>query len=138
MEKSTKEIVEAYKALNNAKLGKIEDNKSKIAVIKVANKLKKVYTSYTDFEQDAIKKLRPEDFDGIESKLNSGTALTPAETLSVSKFNKEVAECLKEEQEKICELDFETLSETVMEKLIGSNDFTVAQIMSLYEVIAKQ
>ena len=131
---TTEQIVKAYQVLHDAKLGKLE-GKEKIAVVKVSQKLKSVATAYTEFEQDAVKRLRPDGFDSIEQKLSSRSSLTPAESLKLQEFNKQVSECLEEEKKKEHELDIEPLSEKTMEHLMESNDFTIGQLIAIEEIM---
>lgn len=134
MKATADKISLAYNILSGAKITEL-DTKGKVAVCKIANKLKKVAVSLDDFRNDTLKKISPEGFESIAMKLQTRSALTPAELLTYQKVDKELGECIKEEREKEYDLDFEPLTEAVMAKLIDSNDFTIAQILSLEEVL---
>jgi hypothetical protein len=58
----TEKVLVVYNLLNVAKLGALEDA-DKFKVIKILRVLKPVATSFDDFREDAVKKLKPEGYD---------------------------------------------------------------------------
>lgn len=134
VKKTTEQIVAAFRLINTAKISKMEDTE-KFALIKAVKHLKKVGTDFDDFLKDAQERLKPEDFDKIAAKYQSKDELTADETAALNKYNKDVNECVQGELDKEVELDFEPLSEEALGRFIASNDFTVAEIMTISDVI---
>lgn len=140
----TKQVVEAYNALNSAKLTKMED-KDKFLVIKAIRQLKPISTAYEEFVKDAQEKLKDEQFnDNVEKakkwqEEGEKTTLTMDERMAMNAYftayNKRVDECVKEEKEKDVELSYERLTDDAFLKLLSSNDFDVNTIMLLNEVL---
>lgn len=132
--KTTDQIVSAYNLINNAKLSKMDDSE-KFALIKIVRQLKKTSVDFEDFLNDAQEKLKPENFDAIAAKMKLKEKLTTEESATVSKFNNDVSDCLKDELEKEVELTFEPLSEEALGRFIASNDFSVNEILAISDVI---
>lgn len=127
-------VISAYRILNNAKLGKMEDAE-KFALIKAVRQLKKVGTDFDDFLKDAQEKLKPENFEAIAGKVQNKEELTPEEAAKLNKYNADVTTCVKDELDKDVELTFAPLSEEAIGRLIASNDFAVAEILTVTDVI---
>lgn len=136
MKAKAERITLAYEILQSAKLGKL-DNKEKIEVLKVANKLKPVATALIDFRKDAIERLKPDGFDEISNKVAMGGRLTPAESLIFNQVDKSVGECVKEVGEKEHEIKFTALKDSLLGKVFESNDYTVGQMIALQEIIGE-
>lgn len=136
MKLTTEKIVKAYAIMQGAKLGKLED-KEKIAVVRMANRFRKIYNDYAEFERDALERLKPEGFEEIQRKLQTRESLTPAESLAFSKLDRTMGECVGEEKNKEHEFEFEPLKEETLERLVSSNDFAVSDIMALYDAMGE-
>ena len=108
MKATADKIASVHNILSGAKFSELS-TKEKISVIKINNKLKPVATSINDFRKDALDKLKPEGFEEIALKVQSHTALTPAELFSYNKVEKELEECMKEAVEKEHEIEFKPL-----------------------------
>lgn len=134
VKRTTDQIVASYRLINNAKLTKMEDAE-KFALIKAARKLKKTATDFEDALKDTQERLKPEGFDAIAGKMQARQDLTPEESAKVGKYNTDVTACLKDELDREVELEFEPLSEDALERFIASNDFSVAEIMAISDVI---
>lgn len=134
--KTTDQIVTAFRLINNAKLSKMQDEE-KFAVIKVMRQLKKVNTDFEDFIKDAQEKLRPEGFAEIASKMQSNRPLTDEETTKVNKYNKDVSDCISPELAKEHELTFDPIDEDAMGRFLASNDFSIAEIMAICDIIGE-
>lgn len=134
IKKKTDNVVAAFRLINTAKISKMEDSE-KFALIKAVKHLKKVGTDFEDFLKDAQERLKPENFDKIAAKYQSKEELTADEMATLNKYNKDVADCVQGELDKEVELDFEPLSEEALGRFIASNDFTVAEIMNISDVI---
>lgn len=149
MKTTTEKAVIAYRILNNAKLGKMKDG-DKFNVVKIMKELKPVATSYDDFVKDATEKLKPEGIEGIQEKLAPIFSLPPEfqrkeikRLLSLDeievwdKYNTDVAKCVQDEVAKEHEFTFVPLSEEGFQGLLASNDFSLAEILALDEVIGQ-
>lgn len=132
MKKTTEESVIVYRMLNNAKLTKMEDNE-KFLVIRLMKELKPIANSYDEFIKDAAEKLKPEGIDEINAKMQEGKELSKEEKEVFDKFNRDVTECVQKELKKEHEINAELLSEEAMKHFMSSNDFSVAEIMALYD-----
>ena len=140
----TKQVVEVYKLLNEAKISKMED-KDKFLVIKAMRQLKPIFTSYEEFVKDAQEKLKGDDFEENQKKAQQWQTEGEKTTLSLeervhlntyfSDYTKKVNACIHEEEEKDNELTYERLTEDAFGKLIASNDFDVKTIMVLQEAL---
>lgn len=135
--KTVNDIVTAYRIVNNAKLGKMEDAE-KFALIKAVRQLKKVDTDFQDLLKDAQEKLKPEGFDALAAKLQNKEGLTAEETAALNKYNKDVADCVNDELGKEIELDFTPLSEEALGRLLASNDFAVNEILTVEDIIGER
>ncbi len=140
-------IIEVYPLLDKAKLSKMETADRK-GLIKAMHAMKKVTTDFNDFRDDAVKRLRPEEFDKVEEVINKFQAMdnkgkqevfNSAEYQEAFKANGEyntaINDCLKEEVEKEVELDSTALSEEAVDRLIDSNDWTLGQIMAIENLL---
>lgn len=136
VKKTTDSIVTAFRAVNNAKIGKMEDSE-KFAFIKAVRQLKKVASEFDENLKDAQERLKPEGFNAMASKVQSNESLTAEESAALAKYNCDIDACLKEELEKEVELTFEPLSEDAIGRFIASNDFAVKEIMVITDVIGE-
>ncbi len=137
-------IVTAYRTINAAKLTKMDDA-DKYRVIKAIREMKPIAEQFDSFVSDARERLKPEDFDAMQKKAvkwqkeGEQTTLTMEERIAINRFftdyNKRVEECVKEEAEKEVSPEYGRLSEEAFEKLIGSNDWTVKEIMEVEDVL---
>ena len=140
----TQKISEAYRTINAAKLTKMED-KEKFIVIKAMRVLKPISASFEEFINDAREKLKGEQFDNMQQKARQWqeegekTSLTPDERKQVNtyfnEYTQRVNECVREEADKEHELPYDRLSEEAFGRFIASNDYDVATIMELQEVL---
>lgn len=140
----TMNIVSAYRTINAAKLTKMYDA-DKYKVIKAIRAMKPIATSFDDFTKEAQERLKDDDFSAMQKKAEQWqkegeqTTLTMDERIAINRFftdyNKRVEECVKEEAEKEVSPEYGRLSEEAFEKLIGSNDWTVKEIMEVEDVL---
>ena len=129
-------VISAYRILNNAKLGKMEDAE-KFALIKAVRQLKKVGADFDDFLKDAQEKLKPESIEVIAVKVQGNEVLTPEESAALNKYNQDVSVCVKDELDKDVELTFAPLSEDALGRLVASNDFSVNEILIISDVLGE-
>lgn len=135
MKTTVQKIAAAYAVLSLLKVNEL-DKKDKIALVKISNKMKSVANDLDEFRNEAMKRISPEGFDEIAYKVQAKANITPAEMLTFVKVDKDLADCMKEEQEKEIELDIKPLKDSVLEKLIDSNpDLTVGQAEIIYDFL---
>ena len=143
----TKDVVEAYKALKNAKLTKVPTN-AKMKIIKIALSLSKVSAQWDEFSKTVFEKCKGESHDAMVADLqkwqNEGnqTSLPIERRIAISqymtKYNEETARLLDEENNKEVDMSFEKISEEVFNAIIDSNDFDIETVMPLYDVIVNK
>lgn len=133
---TTEKAVVAFRILNNAKLGKMKDG-DKFNSVKIMKELKPVATGYDDFIKDAAEKLKPEGIEEIQEKVQSQSKLTADERKIWEKYDSDISKCVQEELGKELEFNFQPLSEEGFKGLIASNDFTLAEILALNEVVGE-
>lgn len=152
----TNDILNAYNVLNSAKYGSMEDA-DKIKVWKIARALKPVATKFDENSKDAAEKLKPEIEGGFDeilqkaqeyermiretktdmTKLPMGAAEYDAFIKEFKKYNKLVGDAVKDFAEKEVKVDFEPLSEDAFGKLMASNDWNMAQVVALSEIVCE-
>lgn len=128
-----REAVTAYRILSEAKFSKIKDG-DRFSAMKLMKALKGVAVPYDDYLKDVRERLKPEGFDALQGK----EKLTPEEIKLITKYERDIDECMKPELDKEVKLDFSLLSEEGMKGLLESNDFTFGQACSLYDLIGQQ
>ena len=139
-----KDVVSAYGSLNSAKLSKMEDN-AKFKVIKALRQIKKVNSEYEDFLKDAQEKLKGDDFESMKEKVQKWqeegekSNLPMSERIAINKFfteyNNSVSKCMKEEEEKEVDLDYEKLTEDEFKAFVSSNDFDVQTMVLMQDIL---
>lgn len=141
-------VSEVYNLLDAAKYSKME-SADRRALVKAMRPLKKVSADFNDFRDDAIKRLRPDNFVEISQLVEKFNALDSAarrDALADNKymsaikafnaFQADIAECLRDEVEREVELEFEALDEKAVDRLLDSNDqWTVGQAMLVEEIL---
>lgn len=141
-------IVNVYPVLDKASLGKMEVT-DRFAFIKALRPMKKANADFSDFREDAVARLKPEDYDKIAEevqKFNSmneeerEAALHNEETLNALKangeFNMNIEKCLRDELDKEVELEFAPLSEDAFGKLMESNsNWEAGFVMTLEDIL---
>lgn len=141
MELKTKNILEVYQIVSEAKLTKVSDS-NKIKIVRMLFKMKPINEDYQDFIKDAQEKLKGENHDEILAKAQQwqkegeNTALTENERIEVNKYlfayQQKIEECAREEIEKVHSLEYERIGDEGLETLLGSNpDWTPSVIMKI-------
>lgn len=136
MKTTTEKAVIAYRVLNNAKISKMNDG-DKFNVVKIMKELKPVATAYDDYIKDASEKLKPEGLEEIRIKVQGNEKLDSEEQKIWDKYNSDVTKCVQDELGKEVEFSFVPLSEEGFKGLLSSNDFTLAEVMALNDVIGE-
>lgn len=147
----TEKALAAFRVLNTAKYNKMTDE-DKIKVWKIARALKPVADKFDDDSKDAAEKFKPtEDFaerlqkaQEFERKQKSGEDMTDAPMGAAEygefikefqKYNKTVADAIKEFADKEVELEFDVLTEESFGKLMASNEWDMSQVMAISEIV---
>lgn len=135
----TSTIIAAYNALVGSKLTKM-DGAGKIKVVKNVMAMKPIQTSYIDFVQETVKRLKPEWMDSEKEAewgkngMNS-TILNSTEKAEAKQYMADADECLKEEFNKEHELELNKLTDEEFEQFAESNDFTTGQMIELMDIL---
>ena len=135
-----RELVGAYNRLDKAVVSKL-DEKDAIKILKARKAMRPHADEYDAFLKDCQEKLKPENWDDIQGKLQQwqqegeNTKLTEAERIEVNKawitYESAIQRAVKEELEKEIEVSFEKLSEGCDVKLMQENKWTVHQLEEL-------
>ena len=148
MKTTIEKVANVYPLLDKAKYTKME-NADRKALIKAMRPMKKTAADFNDFREDAIKRLRPENFDKIAELIDKFNTLSQEErkaaiadpeyqkALKVNgEYNTAINDCLSEEFDKEIELDFTPLTEDAVDRLLDSNtDWTIGQAMAVEELL---
>lgn len=147
----TEKVLAVYNIIGKAKYTKMEDV-DKVKVWKIARALKPIAEKFDDESKDAADKLKPtEDFgeklqkaQEFERMRNANEDMTNAPIGAAEygefikefqKYNKLVADAIKEFADKEVELEFDVLSEEAFGKLMASNEWTVEQALEIGQII---
>lgn len=135
----TNEIIAAYNALLGCKLTKM-DGQSRMKVVKIVTAMKPIFTSYDDFRQETVKRLKPEWMDEAKerewaTKGERSGVLTSTEKAEARQYYADADKGLREELEKEVKLDYPKLTEEEFTKFAESNDFTTGQLIELMNVM---
>ena len=149
----TIDVVNAFSALNGAKLAKMED-KEKFTLIKAMKALKPIKKEYEDFVKDAREKLKGDNHEDMLKRVEEWRTkhndtkpadFTAAELKELNEintyfndYNKKVEECVKEEADKEVSPEYVRLSEDAFGRLLTSNDdWDVEKMMLAAEVLCE-
>lgn len=145
----TATVNEVYTLLDAAKYTKMEAADRR-ALVKAMRPLKKVSTDFNDFREDAIKRLRPDnyeevdrlvgEFNGLSAEARNAAVTDPKYASAIKAFNAfqtDISECLREEIAKEQELEYEPLTAEAIDRLLDSNEgWTVGQAMLVEDVLS--
>ena len=149
----TIDVVNAFAALNGAKLAKMED-KEKFTLIKAMKVMKPIKNDYEDFVKDAREKLKGDNHEDMVKRVEEWRTkhadtkpadFTPAELKELNEintyfndYNKKVEECVKDEARKDVSPDYARLAEGAFGRLLESNpDWTMDRIVLLSDVLCE-
>lgn len=146
----TREIHAIYAIISKAKYGKMDDA-DKIKVYKITRALKSIATKYEEDNTEAAEKFKPsEDFSDKWQKAQEYERLTHEHQPTIDimttaeydafieeykKYNKLVADAVKEYGEKEVSVDITPISEDAFAKLMNSNDWTMGEVATLGDFI---
>lgn len=141
-------IVEQYPTLDKASIGKM-DVADRFVFIKALRPMKKISDDFNAFREDAVNRLKPENYDKIVetvSKFNSMDYAAMVDAMADKdvadalrangEFNSNIDKCLRDELEKEVELEFAPLSEDAFGKLMDSNsNWQAGVIMAIEDIL---
>lgn len=152
MKKSVKKqtIINVYPMLNDASLGKMEVV-DRFVFIKALRPLKKIYTEYSDFREDAVNRLKPENYEKIVENVQRFNQMGQEEREAALKdkeitdalqangeFNLNIEMCFRDELAREIELEIAPLSEDAFGKLMESNQqWNAGQIIELQDLLCE-
>lgn len=134
--------------LNNAKGEKLRP-KERFALGKIILAARKPLSDYEALEQEALKRLRPDDFDETEALINELNAMDKGKRLEAlqeekfaeavraqNEYNAAINECLEPERMKEVEVEIEAQSPEWRDRLLESNpEWTGGQLALLVDLI---
>ena len=131
MKATIKKIVDAYKALGEAKVTKLEEAEV-IKVIKARKAMRPIAEEYDEFFKDCQEKFKPEDWDNIQNDLQQWQKLTEARRIELDivlrAYQKKINETVKDELEREVELNIATLKEESATKILVENGWSVCKL----------
>lgn len=151
---TTEKVLAAWRTLNQAKYQKLDDA-DKVKVWKATRALRPIAEKFDEDLKDAAKKLKPsEDFDERLAKAQKYEVMIKQPDLDAEQlpmgaaeytnfidefhaYNKLVDEAMKEYAQQKVEIEVEPLSEESFAKLMASNDWTMAQVVSLDDILVE-
>lgn len=144
-------VANAYELLDKAGYSKM-DNADRSALIKVMRPMRKIHSDFSDFRNDAVKRLRPDGFDKVGELIDGFNAMGQEERKAAladqkyrdalkanDEYGRAINDCLKEEADKEVELDFAPLGEETFGRLLDSNPgWSMGQALLLDNLLCKQ
>ena len=137
MKRTVKQIVSAYKALDDAKVTKLEETEV-IKIVKARKAMRAIVEDYEAFLKDVQEKFKPENWDEIQTKIqqwqNEGenTTLSETERIEINKtvvdYTNKVNTTIKEELDKEVEIEIEILKEDSSTKLLVENNWELKKL----------
>ena len=139
-----KEIVNAYKALGEAKVSNLEESE----IRKVVNNRKIMRTIAEEFEaflKDCKEKFKPENWDELQQKIQQWqqegekTTLTEEERIVINKaiikYQQLITKAIQDEEDKNVDITVEKLSEDSITKLLKHNDWPINKLDELSAIL---
>lgn len=132
-----KEIVSAYKVLGEAKVSNLEESEIKKIVLN-RKAMRNIVEDFEAFLKDCQEKFKPENWDELQSKIQQWqqegdkTTLSEEERITINKtiveYQVKINNAIKEEENRIVEINIETLSEESITKLLKHNDWQTSKL----------
>lgn len=150
----TEQVLAAYNVLAQAKYGKMDDA-DKIKVWKATRALKPIAEKFDADSKDAAEKMKPsEDFDELlaraqeyERKVKQPDLDAQTLPMGVAEYNdflekfraynRLVNDAVKDFADKEVDAEVETVGEEAFGKLMASNDWTMAQVIAVSDVVCE-
>lgn len=140
MKTTIKKIVDAYNALGEAKVAKLEEGEV-VKILKDRKAMRKYADEYDAFLKDVQEKFKPEDWDQVQAdaqkwqKEGERSTLTEDQRQHINQtmidYGKKVNLAVKEELEREVEVDFEKLKPETETKLLIGNDWKTKDLEAL-------
>ena len=132
-----KEIVSAYKVLGEAKVSNLEESEIKKIVLN-RKAMRNIVEEFEAFLKDCQEKFKPENWDELQSKIQQWqqegdkTTLSEEERIEINKaiieYQVKINNAIKEEENRIVEINIEKLSEESITKLLKHNDWQTGKL----------
>lgn len=132
-----KEIVSAYKVLGEAKVSNLEESEIKKIVLN-RKAMRNIVEEFEAFLKDCQEKFKPENWDELQSKIQQWqqegdkTTLSEEERITINKtiieYQVKINNAIKEEENRIVEINIETLSEESITRLLKHNDWQTSKL----------
>lgn len=132
-----KEIVSAYKVLGEAKVSNLEESEIKKIVLN-RKAMRNIVEEFEAFLKDCQEKFKPENWDELQSKIQQWqqegdkTTLSEEERITINKtiieYQVKINNAIKEEENRIVEINIETLSEESITRLLKHNDWQTGKL----------
>lgn len=132
-----KEIVSAYKVLGEAKVSNLEESEIKKIVLN-RKAMRNIVEEFEAFLKDCQEKFKPENWDELQSKIQQWqqegdkTTLSEEERIAINKtiieYQVKINNAIKEEENRIVEINIETLSEESITRLLKHNDWQTSKL----------
>lgn len=133
-----KEIVSTYKLLGEAKVMNLTEEEV-LTIVIARKKMRALAMEYDEYLKDVQDKFRPDNFDELVMKAQNWDELSKEEQQSISNqlkaYEKKVNNIVKEELNKIVEIEIQPLSEECLAKLIKMNGWSINKIDELSAVL---
>lgn len=126
----TGEVVDAYKALSDAKVSELTADE-RIAVVKAMKAMRATVKDFDAFVEDLRKKFETPNMEAIVQKLQMNKGLTEAEAEEFMGYNMPVGKAISEERNKDVDIEIPRIGEDAVMKMIGENGWK----MSKYELL---
>lgn len=131
-------VIEAFVLLGKAEMSKCQA-KEKFAVIRTKSRLKPIVEAYETTDQEAVKSLRPDNFDALVEMEKNIDTLSAEDRERVEsaglEYNRQITDFRREALEREVEVEVETLDEEALGRLLESNpSLTVSQCETLMTV----
>lgn len=132
-----KEIVNAYKVLGEAKVSNLEESEIKKIVLN-RKAMRNIVEEFEAFLKDCQEKFKPENWDELQSKIQQWqqegdkTTLSEEERIAINKtiieYQVKINNAIKEEENRIVEINVEKLSEESITRLLKHNDWQTSKL----------
>lgn len=126
-----KEIVNAYKALGEAKVSSLEESEI-LKIVKARKAMRSIVEDFEAFLKDVQEKFKPENLEELQIKAQKWSELSDEEKMEINKtfrqYEQAMNAALLEEQEKEFELNIDKLSEESVSKLLKDNEWSINKL----------
>ena len=133
-----KEIVSTYKLLGEAKVINLSEEEV-LSIVIARKKMRKLVMEYEEYLKDVQDKLKPENFNELIIKVQNWDNLDKEEQIKINgqlkEYETKVNNLVKDELNKIVEIELEPLTEECLAKMIKMNAWSINKIDELSAVL---